>query len=399
MASLSLALGLLVVLQARPAATPETTADAVVLRDGSVVLGQVAESSPRGPLVMYVRRAWAEANLPDRARRWAAAERPELRRAAEARRDRLAAWRSERVKEPGREDRIAAWLDRELDHPIPADGPPEATLMVVTIGRAEVKSVARRPKAAVRMLRQGWLSGFRDVETLKPADLASALEDRGFAPGGEEPVAIDRLLPIPSETDRQWLLRRAATEVRNDAGLRFIQIQNLLMPEPGPGAPLTLDGAQAMLSSLAPLLEGKPADPLADQLRAVAQRGRVGTVVTQQEMSPALDAVRITISLWVRAGKDWSKAGTKTASVRADALRPGEGDDLAQDPQVGAVFRVFESVGFGFSPEIKQRSLNIGAATRKALGMARTEFTDGLVALELPIDRPVDEKKDRPPAP
>jgi hypothetical protein len=207
------------------------------------------------------------------------------------------------------------------------------------------------------------------------------------------------LLPIPHETEEQWLIRRAATEVLNDSGLRFIQIQNLLMPEPSPGQALTKDGALSMVSSLAPLLEDKPVDPLPEQLRAVRARGRVGAVVTRQEMSPAMDAVRITISLWVRNGRNWSAVGSKTASVRADALRPGAGDDLAQDPQVGAVFQLFESIGFGFPPEVKQQSLNIGAATRNALGMARGAFSERLSALELPIEGVAEDKKAQPPSP
>jgi hypothetical protein len=98
-----------------------------------------------------------------------------------------------------------------------------------------------------------------------------------------------------------------------------------------------------------------------------------------------MDAVRITITLLVRNGPRWSKAGAKTAAVRTDLLKPGDGNDLAQDPQVGAVFRVFESIGFGFPPEVKQQSLNIGAATRKALGMAREAFAERIAALALPL--------------
>jgi hypothetical protein len=134
------------------------------------------------------------------------------------------------------------------------------------------------------------------------------------------------------------------------------------------------------------LLDERPVDPLAVQLRDVAQRGRVGAVVTQQEMNPGMDAVRITISLLVRNGSRWSKAGSKTASVRTDALKPADGNDLARDPQVAAVFRVFESIGFGFPPEVKQQSLNIGAATRKALGMARDAFAKQLQSMALPIE-------------
>jgi hypothetical protein len=147
------------------------------------------------------------------------------------------------------------------------------------------------------------------------------------------------------------------------------------------------------------LLEGRPSDPLAEQLGQVAARGRVGAMVTQQEMSPALDAVRITISLYVRNGQRWSKAGAQSASIRTDALRPGEANDLDRDPQLAALFQVFESIGAGFSPEVKQRSLNIGAATRKALGMARAAFSDRLAALALPLEAGEQEAKPNAPAP
>ncbi len=79
---------------------PETAADAVTLRDGSVVLGQVVEPSPRGMLTVLVRRAWAEAKLPGRAARWEEAEAPTLRRARTARRERLAAWKRDRAAAP-----------------------------------------------------------------------------------------------------------------------------------------------------------------------------------------------------------------------------------------------------------------------------------------------------------
>jgi hypothetical protein len=391
MTSVVLLLSLQLVSQPKPPAAPETAADAITLRDGTVVLGQVAESAARGPLAIYLRRAWAEANLPERAKRWEEAEGPELRKAYQVRRERLAAWRRERVKDPGQAgaDRLGQWLDQQLDRADPAGepDPPRAPLMVVTLNRAEIKSIVRRPRASARMLRQGWLSGFHDVETMKLADLKEALQGRGFATGTEESVPLDALLPIQPETELQWLTRRAATEVANDTGVRFIQIQNLLLPEPAPGQPLTMDGALAMVSNLAPLLDDRPVDPLETQLREVAARGRVGAMVTQQQMSPAFDAVAITISLWVREGQRWTKAGSRSASVRTDALRPGEANDLGRDPQLAAVFQIFESVGFGFPAEVKQRSLNIGAATRKALGMARTAFTERLGTMALPLER------------
>src|SRR4051812_32769290 len=124
MGSASLGVVLFVVSLAKPETS--TAADAVTLRDGSVVLGQLAESGPREPLLMYVPRARAEAHPPDRARRWESAEEPEVRRGARLRRERLEAWRRERVKEPSAAvpDRIGPWLDRQLDATPAGEGPP-----------------------------------------------------------------------------------------------------------------------------------------------------------------------------------------------------------------------------------------------------------------------------------
>ncbi len=111
----------------------------------------------------------------------------------------------------------------------------------------------------------------------------------------------------------------------------------------------------------------------------------MGALTTREEIGPDFAAVRVTLTLYVRTGDRWAAAGNRSATVRsADAA--GGGDDLARDPQVAAVFQVFESIGFGVAPEVKQRALNLGAATRKALGQARSAFNDRLQALALPLE-------------
>src|SRR5947209_1469576 len=101
-------------LAAAPASAPETAADVVTLRDGKSLLGQVVEPTVRGSVVVLVRRAWAEANLPDWSARWQSAEAAALRRARSQRRDRLSAWRRERGASVEKDDRILGWIDREL---------------------------------------------------------------------------------------------------------------------------------------------------------------------------------------------------------------------------------------------------------------------------------------------
>ncbi len=68
------------------------------------------------------------------------------------------------------------------------------------------------------MLRLAWTMNFADPETTPLADLKQGLEDRGFSGASDAPVAVDSLLPIPLETDQQYLIRRAATEVTNLPG-------------------------------------------------------------------------------------------------------------------------------------------------------------------------------------
>ena len=68
--------GAIVLGQARDGAS-----DAVTLRDGTVILGQVVEPSPRGKLTMVVRRGWAEKAQPQRFKTWQAAEGPGLKAA------------------------------------------------------------------------------------------------------------------------------------------------------------------------------------------------------------------------------------------------------------------------------------------------------------------------------
>ncbi len=396
-------LGLSLLGQAKPAVIPETAADVVILRDGAAAYGQIVEPAPRGTMILAVRRDWAKTKLPEWSKRWTEIEKPQVRRAVAQRKDRLAAWKQERARSAQADDPILRWIDSEAERLSKPEEIPPSTLMVVKLNRSDVRSIQRRTKASARMLRQAWLSHFRNAEEMPLPALRDALEARGFLADGQGEASVERLLPLMSETDARWLARRAATEVANDSGLRFLQTQGLVLPEPPPGQGAPITAATSAIGQLGRLLSDAPNDPLADSLREVAERGRVGAVVTRLDVSPDLSAVRVESILLARdhSGR-WLPATTRWSVVRPEEAAAGAGKQLEEDPQIKVVFKVAESLGLGQIPDsVKQRSLNMGAATQKALGQTRSALIEDLTALELPVGdvAPADADPKKPVAP
>jgi hypothetical protein len=166
----------------------------------------------------------------------------------------------------------------------------------------------------------------------------------------------------------------------------------MVLPDVKPGQPVAGLNLSAALSEITKLLDPAQgqADPLAASLRRVAERGRVGATVTRLDIPVDLSQAAVEVTLWVRAGGDrWVPFGSRKAIVRPDEMAPEAGNNLAGDPQVQSAFSLVESLGLGPIPaELKNRSLRMGAATEKALGMARSEFSRDVDALALPVLEP-----------
>ena len=214
----------------------KTVADRIVLRDGKELLGQVDESSNDGMLTILARREMVRKTLPDWATTWEDAEKDANAMAARQRRERLAGWRRERPPESAPGDRITAWLDRELAR---SAGPvTPSTLMAIRLDRDDVSAVERRSDSAAQALRAAWVLGLANPETTPLATLKDSIAGRGMILANDDPIAVDRLLPPYAERADHWMLRRAATEVLYDEGLRFIGFGSTILSEPMPGQPI-----------------------------------------------------------------------------------------------------------------------------------------------------------------
>jgi hypothetical protein len=375
-----------------------TGSDVVVLRDGKTLLGQIYDPSPKGTYIVLVRRAWAEANLPAWLEKWKSGEKGANEAAERQRRERLTIWRRDRLVGPGSvaaDDRITQWLDRELAKPAGQAEP--SVLTTVRLGRADVKTVDRRGMAAARALRYGWVLGFKDPETTPLSDLKDSISARGMSTAGNEPSPLDSLLPPAAETDERWALRRAATEALNDEGLRFVRHGNVVLPEPVPGQPIDPAQAAAVLQeTIRDVLGGSTTDPLPARLQGVAAKGRVGAVVTRMELSPDLEGVTVESALYVRTGNGWARGPWRAGTLRVGDVAPGAAEAVADDPQVKAAFGLVDSIAPGMiTPQMKQKGLDVGATTKRALSMARSALSRDLAALAVTLEA-ADAKKSKP---
>jgi hypothetical protein len=357
------------------------SADKIVLSDGKELLGQVVDGG-----LIVTRREWVRTNLPDRLAKWEEAERVETATAREQRHRRLDAWRRDRpsVAAPG--DRITPWLDRELAKGAVTDTQP--TLIAIRLGKGEATKVQRRGDQAAQALRAAWLLGLPDPESSPLATLADSIAGRGTTLEADDPVAIDSLLPPSVESDDHWLLRRASTEALNDDGLRYIRFGNTVLPEPVPGqVPDATLAPKLVEGTIKDVLTGGRADPLPDRLRSVAERGRVGMMVTRIEIAADFGSVAAESTLYYRGQGGWDRGGWRAATVRVGEVPPFVTNAVASDPQVKALLDFVDSIGGGLvSPEMKQRGLSIGTSAGGAAIMARASLTRSLMGVAFDLE-------------
>jgi hypothetical protein len=348
---------------------------------------------------ILIRRDWGRKSVSRRMPGWERSFATAARAALAQRQERLRAWRQDRAAaKPGDDDRVIKWIDHELTRLSAPGMVDQSVLLNVRVPKEDVAGFSRRAAGTERLLGLAWLCKLPDPESMPLDNLKDALEARGYAIDGADKTpspSLDRLLPPSPEADQLWLARRAATELACDSDLRFLRFNDMVVPDSGAGQLMGGLGLSTALSELKRLLDpddAKRADPLVEKLTAIEGRGRKGAVVTRLEIQPELDGVIVESTLWICIGpKRWMPFGSRSATVRSADVQAQAGQKLADDPQVKSAFSIVESLGLGsFPAELKDRSLRIGAATEKALGMARSAFNQDLDKLALPALEPSD---------
>jgi hypothetical protein len=360
-------------------------ADRVRLRGGGELLGQIDDEARDGAIIVIARREAVRKALPAMAAKWEEAERQAGIVAQRQRRDRLEAWRRERQPTAAPGDPIMAWIDRELSDTAPADASPP--LMALRFPRSDVASIERRSEASARTLRQAWLLGLSDPEKTSPARLREALAAKGISLAGDDMVSIDGLLPLTVESSARWSMRRAATEVLHDDGLRFLRFGNTLLPEPVPGQPVDPAATMALVEgSVRDVLGVGAGDPLPRRLREAEARGRVGLMITTIVIAPDLSDVSAESALYYCEG-EWGRGLWRTQRLEVGSVPPAVVSIVANDPQVKAIMGLIDAIGAGFvSPAMKEKGLVVGTTVGGAVVLARTSLVRSLMEIAFDID-------------
>jgi hypothetical protein len=111
------------------------------------------------------------------------------------------------------------------------------------------------------------------------------------------------------------------------------------------------------------------------------------------ELSPDLESVTVESALYVRATNGWVKGPWRAGAIRTGDVAPGAVETVADDPQVKAAFGLVDSIAPGMvTPQMKRKGLDVGATTKRALGMARSALSRDLSGIALPLESPESRK-------
>lgn len=364
------------------AAPVERSTDVVELSSGDELRGAILERLPGGALRVAVQRDWLAAHPPRDLDGFLAEERE---RTAAARRDLRDRIERAIAETPEEHAFLLAFLRQERDR-AGADGPADSQFALLAVPAKKVRRGRAASPAASRVARWAWSERLADVESLPPATLRAALEDRGIDPTTEPPDLSGRLPPVP-EDDRQWQARLALAEDAFVAPVAFQGVGGALVrvgdDQPGIDALMPmlgeLVGGGGGLADLLGELGGTPAVPRRDDrwldaARGQAREGRYRATRVTVDAAAGLATVesvfevRLADGGWVRLWQDRRQADAAHAP-------PGAVDRITSDPRIAPALEAVRGVGLVDEATIT-RALAVGAATQAAQQAGDAAFAE-----------------------
>ncbi|MCA9047789.1 MAG: hypothetical protein KDA89_03625 [Planctomycetaceae bacterium] len=373
--------------------------DAVVLADGTRLLGSVEQSPDNSTLRILVRAAWLQQNVPQLYDPVVQAPVDPPNGSADLE-ERLEVHISELQKAANPERERIGFLTEcleDLRHAREKAVEEKApSAFVLTFPESLVRRRLLQKTPAVRALASAAiLSGVDGVEDLSAERAAELLE---AVPADKRVTALPAQGGASVDTDTEF--RRILVRADRIFGstLRYIRLGDQLIPDVGGAANVHMLMSQLMQSQMEQQLkellgdvpgllpptgvQAKPArGQLPPQVAAEAERRNAAVVeVTELQLDPASEAATVNLELFRRDDltDKWLPAAVVSGRATSRDITAAQ-QQIANDPQVAQVISIFSGLGSG-TTQVTQ-AVSIGAAVQIAQQRARE-------ALERELSRP-----------
>ena len=389
----------------RPVPLSQRGVDRLSPSFGPALLGAVLRKSPRGEVVMVVRRGWLKEADPKRLTRLDEELAESSPRAWRRLIERIDAWR--KTLKPG--DPLLGLLGLERKRVVEClrsfdtDGvvPPTRFVLLVIPAR-EISALTLQAPNRKQAALVAWVEGLEDVETRSAEDLAAELKESGIDPATAGAESLWRELPVVTDEDPTWLVRRAVKASGSSEPLHFQGTGGLLVAvngkKPGGGLDEPIDSrvigdlmrqvlGGELGGDLGKLLEqlggrrggssrpgGKGQTPLATAASRAETAGRDAVRVTRFRHDVAGLKTTVSSEFLVRvAPGEWVVAwqGSETVMVRD---RPEARKRIEKDARVQRLLKLAKRLGVKGGDKALQTALQFGAATQYGQRRLDTRF-------------------------
>ena len=362
---------------------------------GPDLLGAVLRKTPRGDVVMAVRREWLQGSDAARLKRMDEARAASSTRIWRRLIERIDAWKT--ALKPDDPLLVSLSLERtrvvnQLKAVEASGRVPATRFVLISVPATDVSSLTIQVPAHKQIALVAWVEELDDVETRSARDLAAELAKMGIDPATASAESLWRDVPAVEDDKPTWLVRRALKTIQLVEPLHFQGTGGLLVAvngkKPGRGLDQPIDSkvigdllGQVLggnlggnLGKLLDQLGGRPGgakpggvglDPLLPAVRRAESAGRDAFRVTRFRHDVAGRRTMVQSEFLVQLDRgEWAVVwqASETIMVRA---RPEARKRIERDPRVQGLLKLVKGLGLDGGDQAIETALQFGAATQE----------------------------------
>ena len=381
-----------VVADDRPVPLSKRGVDRLSPSRGPALLGAVFRKTPRGEVVIAVRRDWLKAEDPERLKRVDASLAESSPRVWRRLLGRIDDWK--KTLKPDSPLRALLDLERkrisDLLKAVDGGGRVPATrFLTLVIPPKEIAALTVQPAARKQVALVSWVEGLERVETRSAEDLAAELMKAGLNPATAGAESLWRELPVVEDDDRTWRIRRVLKACQLAEPLHFQGTGGLLLAangkKGGGGLDQPVDAKMIgdlvgqllggdLGGDLGKLLEqlggrakprGGDSSPLLSAARRAESAGRDAFRVTRFRHDVTGRRTTVTSEFLVRVDRgEWVLAWQESRTIEVRA-RPDARKRIERDARVQGVLKLVKALGLDGGDRAIETAIQFGAATQE----------------------------------